>query len=133
MTKHPVLLTLQISAALAALLSVVQAVLGFQIVGGTWVDSHGTIGNVTFVVSLVAAVAAFLWMRRSGNKGLFMHAAGMAVIALAQVALGEMGQRAAHIAVGVLFLLGAVALATLAFRKPGAVEAPPVSRERLDG
>jgi hypothetical protein len=133
MTKHPVLLTLQISAALAALLAVVQAVLGFQIVAGTWVASHGTIGNLTFVVSLVAAVAAFLWMRRSGNKGLFMHAAGMAVIALVQVALGEMGQQAAHIAVGVLYLVGAVALATLAFRKPGAVEAAPIPRERLGG
>ena len=56
-----------------------------------------------------------------------------AFIALAQVALGETGLRAAHIAVGVLFLLGAVALATLAFRKPGAVDAPPVPRERLGG
>lgn len=133
MTKHPVLLTLQISAALAALLSIVQAVLGFMIVGGTWVSAHGMIGNLTFVVTLVAAVAAFLWMRRSGNKGLFMHAGGMVVVALAQVALGETGQRAAHIAIGVLFLLGAVALATLSFRKPGAVDAPPVSRERLNG
>lgn len=119
MSKHPVLLTLQIAAALAALLAVVQAVLGLMIVGGTWVGEHGTIGNLTFVVALVAAVAAFLWSRRSGNKGLFMHAAGMAVIALAQVALGEMGLRTVHIAVGVLFLVGAVALATLAFRKPG--------------
>ena len=133
MTKNPVLLTLQITAALAALLSVVQAVLGFRMASGTFVSSHGTIGNVTFVVALVAAVAAFLWMRRSGNKGLFMHAAGMAVIALVQVALGEMGLRAAHIAIGVLFLVGAVALATLAFRKPGAVDAPPVPRERLNG
>ncbi len=131
MTKHPVLLTLQISAALAALLAVVQTVIGFMMVSGTYTGWHGTIGNVTFVVALVAAVAAFLWSRRSGNKGIFMHAAGMAVIALAQVALGEMGQRAAHIAIGVLFLVGAVALATLSLRKPGAVDAPSVPRERL--
>lgn len=130
MSKPPVLLTLQISAALAALLAVVQAVLGFMMVSGSYAASHGTIGNVTFVVALVAAVAAFLWMRRSDNKGLFMHAAGMAVIALVQVALGEMGQREAHIAVGVLFLVGALALATLSFRKPGEVAAP-VPRERL--
>jgi hypothetical protein len=133
MTKHPILLTLQISAALAALLSVVQAVLGFLIVSGNGGSQHGTIANLTFVVVLVAAVAAFLWMRRSGNKGLFMHAAGMLVIAIVQLGLGEMGQRAAHIAVGVLFLVGSVALATLSFRKPGAVEAAPVPRERLDG
>ncbi|GAA1179562.1 hypothetical protein GCM10009584_21850 [Ornithinimicrobium humiphilum] len=133
MTKHPILLTLQIVATLSALLGVVQAVLGFRIVSGTWVPSHGMIGNLTFVVALVAAVVAFLWMRRSGNKSLFMHAAGMAVVALAQVAMGEMGLRAPHIAVGVAYLLGAVALATLAIRKPGEVEAPPVPRERLQG
>jgi hypothetical protein len=133
MTKHPILLTLQISAALAALLSVVQAVLGFMIVSGSGGSQHGTIANLLFAVMLVAAVAAFLWMRRSGNRGLFMHAGGMLVLAVLQLGLGEMGQRVAHIGVGVLFLLGSVALATLAIRKPGAVEAPPVARERLEG
>ncbi|MFK5633913.1 MULTISPECIES: hypothetical protein [unclassified Ornithinimicrobium] len=108
---------LQITAALSALLGVLQTVLGFG-----WVSMpgwHGTLGNVTFVVALLAAVFAFLWMRRSANKGLFMHAAGMAVLALVQIALGEMEIREVHMATGVLFLLGSVALATLAFRKPG--------------
>lgn len=130
MTKNRLLLTLQISALVTALLAVLQTVLGGMLMTGRWVESHGTIGMVTFVVALITAVVAFLWMRASGNKGLFMHAAGMAVIAVIQVGLGEAGVRSAHVAVGMLFLLGAVALATLAFRKPGAV-AEPVASERL--
>lgn len=126
------LLTLKIFAVLAALLSIVQALLGFGLLEVRGV--HGTIGYVTFVVTVVAAVAAFLWSRASGNKGIFMHAAGMAVIALVQVGLGGMGLRSAHIAVGVLFLVGAVALATLAFRKPGvALDDQRVDPARLQG
>jgi hypothetical protein len=108
---------LKTTAALSALLGVLQTLLGFG-----WLSMpgwHGTLGNVTFVVALLAAVFAFLWMRKSDNKGLFMHAAGMAVIAMVQIALGEMEIREVHMAVGVLFLVGSVALATLAFRKPG--------------
>lgn len=115
--KNPTLRVLQVSAVLTALLAVVQTLLGFG-----WLEVsgvHGTIGNLTVVVALVAAVAAFLWWRASDNKGLFMHAAGMAVLALVQVALGEVGLRTLHMALGVLFLVGAVALATLALRKPG--------------
>ena len=126
------LTVLRISAVLTALLSIWQAVVGLG-----WVDGggmHGTAGNVTFVVALVAAIAAFLWKRASGNNGLFMHAAGMAVLALAQVALGEMGLRKVHMAVGVLFLLGAVALATLSIRKPGvALDDQRVDPARLRG
>lgn len=115
MNLRSALSLLKITAVLMALLSVFQMLVGFG-----WVPLHGvhgTTGNVTFVVALVAAVAAFLWSRRTGDKGIFMHAAGMAVIALAQIALGEMGLRSVHQALGVLFLVGAVALATLALRR----------------
>lgn len=130
MSKSPVLLTLQISALVMAALALLQTVLGFIIASGSWVSWHGDTGYLTFVVSLVAAVAAFLWMRRSGNKGLFMHAAGMAVLFLLQIGLAEMDLRSVHITLGVVLLLGAVALATLAYRKPGAIT-EPVPTDRL--
>ena len=126
------LTVLRVSAALTALLAVWQTVVGFG-----WVDGggqHGNVGNATLVVALVAAVAAFLWSRASGNKGLFMHAAGMAVLALVQIALGEMSLAGVHMAVGVLFLVGAVALATLSFRKPGtSLDEQRVDPARLRG
>ncbi|SOC51579.1 hypothetical protein [Ornithinimicrobium cerasi] len=126
------LTVLRLFAVLTALLAIWQTVVGFG-----WVDGggqHGTIGNVTFVVALVAAVAAFLWSRASGNKGLLMHAAGMAVLALVQIGLGEMSLAGVHMAVGVLFLVGAVALATLAIRKPGvALDEQRVDPARLRG
>ncbi len=130
MTKSPVLLTLQLSAALTALLALVQTVLGSMILSGSWVGAHKMIGFVTLAVSVVAAVAAFLWMRRGGNKGLFMHAAGMVVLFVAQVGLGEAGARTVHVVLGFAVLLGAVALATLAYGKPGVVE-EPVAADRL--
>lgn len=130
MSKSPVLLTLQISALLVALLAVVQTVLGFIIVSGSWVTWHGDTGYLTFVVSLVAAVAAFLWMRSSGNKGLFMHAVSMAVLFLVQVGLAEMDLKWVHVVLGVLLLVGSLALATLSYRKPGSV-VEPVAAERL--
>ncbi|AXH95559.1 hypothetical protein [Ornithinimicrobium avium] len=130
MTKSPVLLTLQLSALVTAGLALLQTVLGFVIVSGSWVSWHGDVGYLTFVVSLVAAVAAFLWMRRSGNKGIFMHAAGMAVLFLVQVGLAEMELKWVHVVLGVLLLLGSAALATLAYRRPGALP-EPVSPDRL--
>ena len=126
------LTVVQISAVVASLLAILQALLGFGVVQVRGL--HGTLGNALFVVMLIAAVAAFLWSRRSGNKGLFMHAAGMAVLAIVQIGLGEMGQRSVHIAVGMLFLLGVLALATLSFRKPGtALDSTPVDQSRLRG
>ena len=126
------LTVLQISAVVASLLAIMQALLGFGVVQVRGL--HGTLGNALFVVMLVAAVAAFLWSRTSHNKGLLMHAAGMAVLAIVQIGLGEMGQRSLHIAVGMLFLLGALALATLSFRKPGTgLDRASVDQARLGG
>lgn len=123
------LIVLKVTAVLTALLSIWQAVVGFG-----WVDSfgqHGMIGNVSFVLMVVAAVAAFLWSRGTGDKGLFMHAAGMAVLAVVQIALGEMHLREVHMATGVLFLVGAVALATLSLRR-GAHSLPETGRTGVD-
>lgn len=115
MTNSTVLWGLRIFAVLTALLSIVQALRGFGWLPIDW-SWHGTLANVTFVTALITAVFAFLWSRRTGDKGQFMHAAGMAVLGVVQIGLGEMGLRSVHMAVGVLFLVGAIALGTLSFR-----------------
>lgn len=116
MTNSAVLWILRVFAAITAVLSIVQALRGFGWIPLDW-SWHGHLGNATFVTALVAAIFAFLWSRRTGDKGLFMHAAGMAVLAVVQIGLGEMELRSVHIAVGVFFLIGAVALGTLSFRR----------------
>lgn len=107
------------SALLLALLGVVQAGLGGHgFTGGTAIEGHGVVGLITIVVSVIAAVFAFLATKGAESKGLFMHAAGMAVIAVVQFGLGEMHLKNVHMGLGIAFVLGAIALATLAFRKP---------------
>lgn len=116
MKSHWSLLVLRISAVLTSLVAIFQATSGFGLGGFA---AHPRTGELATVLLVVAAVGAYVWSRRSGNKGLFMHAAGMVVIGLIQIAIGHMDLREVHIAIGVLFLVGVVALATLAFRKPG--------------
>lgn len=110
-------------AAVTALLAVAQTVLGLLVAFTDFdgVNAHGWIGYATFIAAVAAAIGAFLWKKVSGNTGLFMHAAGVAVLALIQIGLAEMGQRWAHIILGLLILGAALALASLAFRKPGVV------------
>ncbi|MDO5741054.1 MAG: hypothetical protein Q4P07_13005 [Ornithinimicrobium sp.] len=133
MKSDSTLLSLRIAALLLALLTTVQLVLGLMIASGTWVSSHGMIGYVTFVVSVVAAVAAFMWKRVSGNTALFMHAVGLMVLTLVQIGVAEMDLRTVHIVVGVLVFIGAVALATLSLRKPGARLDAGIPSSRLQG
>jgi hypothetical protein len=64
-------------------------------------------------------VAALIWYRKGGSKGLMMHAFGMVVIFVAQIGLGSAGVLWVHVVLGVLAVLGSIALAVLAYRKPG--------------
>lgn len=111
---------LKTAALAAAAAAVVQGLLGGYLI--TADDGpfglHNVIGLVCIVLAALAAFAAMRWRSEGGNPGLFFHAAGMAGIALVQYALGEVGARAIHIMLGMLFVLGSIALATLANRKP---------------
>lgn len=126
MAPKTTLSLLRVASAATGALAVVQAVLAIGILTdmGEVKEIHGVIGMITLAVSVVAAVTAYLWYRISRNQGLAMHAIMVALMALAQVALGELESETAHISLGVFFLIAAVALATLAFRKPGEVPAP---------
>lgn len=117
MSSHWSLLVLRISAVLATLVAIFQTTSGFGWAGAFSV--HPRTGELVTVLLVVAAVAGYLWSRRSGNKGLFMHAAGMAVLGVIQIAIGHMDLRQVHMVIGVAFLVGVIALATLAFGKPG--------------
>lgn len=117
-TNSPSLLVLRVLAVLTALASLVQAVLGGLILSGGSRGAHSAIGMTTFGLAAVAAIAAIVWARPSGNKGLMFHAIGVAALGVVQIGLGEAGLTAIHITVGVLFLVAAVALATLSIRKP---------------
>lgn len=111
---------LRASAAVAALGSLVQAGLGIAMAVGVRgiLSAHSGIAYLTMAAAVVAGIAAGLWSRRGGNTGMMMHALTVAVLAVLQFGLGEMGLRTVHMVLGVVFLIAAVALVTLAYRKP---------------
>ena len=106
-----------ILAAVGALASPLLA-LGPLTASGPLHALHGMVGNINLVLALAAGIAGFLWKRASGNVGLMGHALSLPVLALAQIALGEMQVAMVHIALGFAYLVVAVSLATLALRRP---------------
>jgi len=121
LTSSRSLVVLRLSSALATLFTLVQALL--VILTATKVakliEVHGMVGYLSLLAMITATIAAYVWFRKGGNKGLVMHAGGVAVLMLVQIGLGEAKLAAVHIALGILIVLGAGALATLAYRKPG--------------
>lgn len=119
--------TLQVASGVASLAAVGQTILGFMLSTGNFsvATMHASIGGIALLSIIVAGVASVLWKKASGNTGLMGHGVGMAVLGLAQFALGEVGGGLAtvHIILGVAFLVGAVALAVLSIRKPGVAAA----------
>lgn len=110
----------KVLAVLVGLAALVQAGLGFAVMGGSGVrGTHQAIGMGTIVLALVAAIVAGLWARGdwSSRKGIAFHAIAVVVLALIQVALGEAGVTTIHMTIGIVYLVAAVALATLALRK----------------
>ena len=113
---------LRVAALLAAIGSVISPLLATGPLSGSGPlhAMHGMVGNLNFVLALVAGIAGILWGRASGNKGLMFHALSLPVLAVIQIALGEMHLTMVHIVLGFAYLLAAVALFTLALRKPRA-------------
>jgi hypothetical protein len=125
------LLVLRLAAALSSLIGLVQAGLGFSGLsailaaphddeaGAAFIDPHGILGYTNLLVMIVAAIASYVWYRKGGSRGLLMHAAGMVVIFVIQIGLGAGGVLWVHVVLGVLAVLGSIALAVLAYRKSG--------------
>lgn len=121
-TKNPIATSLRVFAVLTAIGALVQALMGgyqFTAQDATIGQIHGILGLVTIVVAIGATVSAALLRKVGGNRGLFFHALGTAVLLLVQYVLGEMGISViTHMVIGVVILISAVGLATLAIRKP---------------
>ena len=115
------LIVLRLSSALSALFTVIQAILIIirMATGATLIEVHGMVGYLSLLSMITATIAAYVWFRKGGSKGLVMHAGGVAVLMLVQIGLGEAKVAPVHVALGILIVLGAIALATLAYRKPG--------------
>lgn len=118
----PVLNALRLTSGSAALIAIVQTLLGLGILGsvGGLFPVHQGLGYLLLLDTIAAAVCAVLWSRRSGNKGLMMHAISVAVLALIQIGIAEMGVVWLHVVVGLLILVAVIALFTLSMRKGGA-------------
>lgn len=111
---------LRAAAGAAALGSIVSPLLalGPLTASGPLHGMHGMVGNINALLALLAAVAGFLWFKASGNKGLMYHGISLPVLAVIQIALGEMHIELLHIILGFAYLLSAVALFTLSLRRP---------------
>jgi hypothetical protein len=118
----PVLHWLRILSGAAGVLAIVQTLLGLGVLGdlGGMFSIHQGIGYLVLLATVAAAVFAVLWSRQSGNKGLMMHAITVAVLALIQIGIAQMGVVWLHVIVGVLILIAAIALFTLSMRGGGA-------------
>lgn len=121
LTSSRSLIVLRLSSALAAVSTLIQAVL--VILTATKVakliEVHGMVGYLSLIATITATIAAFIWFRKGGSKNLVMHAGGIVVLMLVQIMLGELKVVWVHVGLGILIVLGAIALATLAYRKPG--------------
>lgn len=92
------------------------------------IHAHSGMAMLFILTSVVAAVFAVLWAVRSGQRGLIGHGVGLAVLALVQFGLGEMGTlTVVHIILGLLIVAGVVALYVLANRKQPTVQSPQSS------
>ena len=121
-TSNGKLTFLRVAALLAAIGSLISPLLATGPLSGSGPlhAMHGMVGNLNFVLALVASIAGILWGRASGNKGLMFHALSLPLLAVIQIALGQMHLTMVHIVLGFAYLLAAVALFTLALRKPRA-------------
>lgn len=111
---------LRVAAVLAALGAIASPLLalGPLTASGPLDAFHGLVGNLNVVLAVAAGVSGVLWKRTTGNAGLMGHALSLPILAVVQVALGEMQLAMAHIGLGFAYLLAAVSLATLALRRP---------------
>jgi len=121
LTSSRSLIVLRLSSALAAVFTLIQAVLVILTAAkvAKLIAVHGGVGYLSLLAMITATIAAYVWFRKGGSKGLVMHAGGVALLMIVQIGLGEAKVAPVHIALGILIVLGAAALAALAYRKPG--------------
>ena len=116
---------LRIFAAIAALLSIAQVVVAVTMIvtnNSAVVLVHEGLGYLYAVAAVVTVFPAWVWGRLSHDTGLIGHAAGMAVLGVAQLLLGLFYQAApgliyVHMGLGLAIVLGSAALYVRANKK----------------
>ncbi|MDO5498829.1 MAG: hypothetical protein Q4F67_04005 [Propionibacteriaceae bacterium] len=123
--KSGVLSAVRLTALLTTIAALAQFLIGgylFTASNAGLVSVHNILGLVTLVAGIAATVAAFMFTKRGGNRGLAFHILGTTVLILVQYGLGEMISSQAltivHMVLGIAILISAIAMTTLAFRKP---------------
>lgn len=111
-----------LATAIGAFLQLLLGGYQFTAQNPTIATGHMVVGLLTLIAAVVATIAAFINKSRGGNPGLAFHVLGTTVLILVQYGLGEMMSSSAlvivHMVLGLVILLSAIGMATLAFRKP---------------
>lgn len=109
---------LRATAAVAAVLLLIQLALGIMITvgtGGSFIrEAHAGVGYLTVIAGIVAAVFAWAAAKHAGSKGIFFHAVSLPVLALIQIALAEADLRIVHIILGILTVVAFLGLVPMA-------------------
>lgn len=102
----------------SAVLALAVAVLGSLIANPSLRPVHSGLALVLLVVSLMAGLSGMRYGKESRTRGLAPLGLGVFAVAVAQYALGELGQTLVHIVLGVLLVIGAGVLFVLSLRQP---------------
>nr|NLI49446.1 hypothetical protein [Propionibacterium sp.] len=116
---------LRIFAAIAAAIATLQTVVAITMIalhGEFLVRLHEGLGYLYVAAAVVTVVPAVVWGRLSHKPGLIGHAAGLAVAGVVQLLLGLFQAGGVlgyvHMALGLLIMVGAIALYVLAKKRP---------------
>lgn len=114
---HPHLIALRLAATVLLSAVIAQAGWASAMLGGEsrYVRFHAVGAWVTLGVAVLSALTYLVLRRSAGPVNLWL-AAGLALAIAVQIGLGETGQRAQHIFVGVLVAMLATALTSWTYR-----------------
>lgn len=119
---------LGLTANIAALLILLQLVLGVMIAfgtGGSFIrEAHAGVAYLTVLAGIVAALFAWSASKVAGSKGVFFHALSLPILAIVQIGLGEMHLQVVHIILGVLTVVAYVGLVPMTNKIAQRVAAP---------
>lgn len=105
---------LGLTGNVAALLILLQLVLGVMIAfgtGGAFIrEAHAGVAYLTVLAGIVATVFAWSAAAVAGSKGVFFHALSLPILAVLQIGLGEMHLTVVHIILGLATVVAFVGL-----------------------
>ncbi|MGH3244558.1 MAG: hypothetical protein ACRDNL_29600 [Spirillospora sp.] len=111
---------LKASAALLATAMLIQGITAGQLLDGAdnGSEMHRTTSGIVVLALLVTIVSAFLVRRGGGPARPLATSLVTTVLVIVQYALGDSGETAVHVPLGVLLMGGAAALAAQVWSQP---------------